>query len=291
MTRFTRWIVPPVRDRVRSETALTREDNQARRCTVGSRVAIGNALSDNCDWQAGDAVVATTRRWRKLIAQCKPRALDRLANPKTESFQELWNRLRIDLEPISLSERAKGFRRSHPRAAQCYELSEVLLKPCRRDDLQNPRRLIAGVPERMPLVARLENEISGTALNHRFSEQRANAPFEHVAVLIFTSMPMQRSADRARRHRVFDQRESATGLSAVDHEADSHAPEKAGVAVACTENFGHRGIHCRECIGQRSKYGGPTFLTVEFDGVDDGKDWWDQDDFAEFEVPASRLRP
>src|SRR5438046_481065 len=40
------------------------------------------------------------------------------------------------------------------------ELVEEMLEAPRRDDLQDPARLVAGVPEGVPLVARLERQVA-----------------------------------------------------------------------------------------------------------------------------------
>src|SRR5213082_2620316 len=61
-------------------------------------------------------------------------------------------------------------------ASQVDELLEEPLESRGGDDLENPRRLLARIPERVPLVARLEDQIAGTADQHLVSQERADAP-------------------------------------------------------------------------------------------------------------------
>jgi hypothetical protein len=84
-------------------------------------------------------------------------ALDRLTKAQAEALEKLRDALRVHLEPISFAERSKGLRRGIPGSAEFDKLGKVPFKPCRRDDLEDSCRLLAGVPERMPLVTRLEN--------------------------------------------------------------------------------------------------------------------------------------
>jgi hypothetical protein len=56
------------------------------------------------------------------------------------------------------------------------ELLEVMLERRRRDDLEDPALGIAGVPEGVPLVARLEREVAGFGVDHVVAEQRPSRP-------------------------------------------------------------------------------------------------------------------
>ena len=53
--------------------------------------------------------------------------------------------------------------RDAPEVDQCREEP---LKPRRGDDLEDPRRLIASVPERVPLAAWLEDQVARSAQEH-----------------------------------------------------------------------------------------------------------------------------
>ena len=50
-------------------------------------------------------------------------------------------------------------------ARQLAHLAEHVLEPARGDDLEDPARLVAGVPERVPLVAGLEDEVAGLGVD------------------------------------------------------------------------------------------------------------------------------
>src|SRR5687768_10408763 len=67
--------------------------------------------------------------------------------------------------------------------------AEEVLEAGRRDDLQDPARLVPGVPERVPLVARLERELAGLDMDHLVAEQSAQPALEHEAVLVDAVVP------------------------------------------------------------------------------------------------------
>ena len=83
----------------------------------------------------------------------------------------------------------------------------------------------------------LKTRSPGPAVDHVVAEQRAHASLEHVAVLVLARVAVQRRGERARGHRVLDQREAAAGLGAVDHEPDADAAEEAGLAVVRTHDL------------------------------------------------------
>jgi len=84
------------------------------------------------------------------------------------------------------------------RAAHGHELREIPFESRGRDDLQESGRLIAGVPERVPLVSWFENEVAGSSLYYVLPEQRTDASREDIAVFVFALMPMARGAQGAR---------------------------------------------------------------------------------------------
>ena len=88
----------------------------------------------------------------------------------------------------------------------------------------------------MPLVARLEDQVAGPGLDDVVAQQRTHAPLEHVAVLVLAGVQVQRRGERARGHRVLDQREPLTRLGPVDHEAGADAPEEALRGVVRTHD-------------------------------------------------------
>ena len=89
------------------------------------------------------------------------------------------------------------------------ELVEEVLKSGGRDDLEDAARGIAGVPEGVPLAARLEYQVTRPGVNDIRAELGAEAAFEHIAVLIFADVPVHRRGQVPRRDRVLDQREPA----------------------------------------------------------------------------------
>ena len=128
-------------------------------------------------------------------------------------------------------------------AAEVDQVSEESLEARGRDDLQDPGRLVAGVPERVPLVARLEDEIAGAADHDVIAQQRTDTSLEDVAVLVLARVPMHRRSQRARRHGVFDEREPTPGLLAIDHEPNPDAPQEARLAVPGTHHLRRRRRH------------------------------------------------
>ena len=126
-----------------------------------------------------------------------------------------------------------------------FELAEELLEPGRRDDLEDPAGLVARVPERVPLVARLEDEVARAGLDDVVAQQRAHAPLEHVAVLVLAGVQVQRRGERARGHRVLDQREPLARLCPVDHEADADAAEEALLGLVRADDPGPLSPPCR----------------------------------------------
>ena len=77
-------------------------------------------------------------------------------------------------------------------AAEIDEFGEEPFEAGWRDDLQDPSGFIAGIPEGMPLIPRLENKVARVSEQHLVTQKRANAPFENVAVFVLAGVPMQR---------------------------------------------------------------------------------------------------
>src|ERR671916_2802136 len=64
---------------------------------------------------------------------------------------------------------ADRLRRGHLLA----ELVEEVLESGRRDDLQEPAGRVTSVPERVPLVSRLEHEVARLGVHHVVAQLRA----------------------------------------------------------------------------------------------------------------------
>src|SRR5690606_22899491 len=58
------------------------------------------------------------------------------------------------------------------------EFDEVVFEAGGRDDLQQPRWLVRCVPERMPDIARLVDQVPGFSVDHVVAELEAPASFE-----------------------------------------------------------------------------------------------------------------
>ena len=71
-----------------------------------------------------------------------------------EALHEPWDALGIDLDLVPGADVRERLRVGPGQAAEVDELGEEALEAGGRDDFQDPGWLIAGVPERMPLVAR-----------------------------------------------------------------------------------------------------------------------------------------
>ena len=91
-------------------------------------------------------------------------ALDGLAREaQIEALDEPGDAVRVHLELVAGAELGQDLRLGLRDAAEVDELCEESLEAGRRDDLQESRWLIAGVPEGVPLVAGLEDQIAGAA--------------------------------------------------------------------------------------------------------------------------------
>jgi hypothetical protein len=56
-------------------------------------------------------------------------------------------------------------------------------------------------------------------------------------------VPVQRRRQRARAHRVLDEREAAARLVAIDHEPNADAAEEPGLAVMRADHLRRRRLH------------------------------------------------
>ena len=69
-------------------------------------------------------------------------------------------RLRLGLQAVALAQLTHHRRVQRPAGEGVDQLAEVVLEAGRRDDLEDPAQLVARVPERVPLVARLEDQVA-----------------------------------------------------------------------------------------------------------------------------------
>src|SRR5918999_3074579 len=180
--------------------------------------------------------------------------LDRLAGEDdAEPLDQARNRVRLHLELVAGAKLGQGLRRRCGHATHVGELLEEALEPGGRDDLEEPRGLVAGVPEGVPLVARLEDQVAGAADHDLVAKQRADAALEHVAVLVLAEVAVQGRRERPRRHRVLHEREPLVGLGPIDHEPDADASEEPGLAVARSDHPCCGRFHSRSLSFDRRK--------------------------------------
>src|SRR5215218_494594 len=108
-------------------------------------------------------------------------ALLNAREPDPEAAAELGQGLRPHVEGVPAAELAEGLRVGCAGGRQRRELGEELLEAGRGDELEDPRRLVAGVPERVPLAARLVDQVARARLHDVVAEQRAHAALEDEA--------------------------------------------------------------------------------------------------------------
>src|ERR1035437_10125053 len=171
-------------------------------------------------------------------------ALARLAGEaQIEALDELGNAVGVHLELVADAELGQGLWVGLCDAAEVDKLAEESLEAGGRDDLQKPRREIAGVPEGVPLVARLEDQIAWACGHDFVAQQRPDASLHYVAVFVLVCVAVQRGGERSGGHRVLDHRESVSGVLAVEHKPNADASEEPGVAVLEPHDLRGYGFH------------------------------------------------
>jgi hypothetical protein len=148
-----------------------------------------------------------------------------------KTLKKAWDALGIHLETVPCAEGAHNTWVGLGDAPERNELGEELFKAGRRNDLEKPCGLITRVPERVPLVAGLEDRVTRPAEHNFVPKQRADAPLYDVAVFVLTRVTVEGRREGMRGHGMFDQREPAAGLAAVNHEPHANASKEACLAV------------------------------------------------------------
>jgi hypothetical protein len=102
------------------------------------------------------------RLWfRRAIAVV---ALDRVSGEaQIEALDQPGDAAWVHLELVAGAEVGQSLGVGLRDSSELDEFGEESLEAGRRDDLEKPRRLIAGVPEGVPLVTRLEDQVAGAA--------------------------------------------------------------------------------------------------------------------------------
>src|SRR5581483_11976311 len=95
---------------------------------------------------------------------------------------ECRDRREVDLELVA----GRDLRHRVPlaRGEERRDLPEVVLEAGGRDELEEAERLVAGVPERVLLAARLAHDLPRPRLDDLSAKLRAEATLEHVRVLV-----------------------------------------------------------------------------------------------------------
>src|SRR5215217_1929615 len=165
-----------------------------------------------------------------LAGSVCPAARNRLADPQAEPLEQLGDALELQVMAVPRAQRGQLIRVSIDRAAHVRQLFEETLEAGRGNDLEDPARLVARVRERVPLVARLEDQVARAGLDDLVAEQRAHAAFQDEGVLVLARVQVQRRRERPRRHRMLDEREGVPRLRPVDHERTPIDPTKPSFA-------------------------------------------------------------
>jgi type I restriction enzyme, R subunit len=136
----------------------------------------------------------------------------------------------IDLKAVA------GIERFGTLTGHCLRIvghfPEQMLEPAGGDDLEDPARHVASVPEGVPLGARFEDEVPLFRVDDLIAKLRSHASLEDVAVLVLVRMTVERSDERPRGDRMLNEGESSPGLLAPDHKPNArHGVVDLGVRV------------------------------------------------------------
>ena len=150
--------------------------------------------------------------------------------PDAEAAAELGDALGLHVQGVATAELAEDLRVRRPPAASGASSAKNVSKPA-GEMISRIRGTIAGVPERVPLTARLVDQVARSRLDDLVPEQRAHPALEDEAVLVLAVVSVQRRREPARRHRVLDEAEAGVAVSAGDHEADADGLQLNRLAV------------------------------------------------------------
>src|SRR6267154_470889 len=156
---------------------------------------------------------------------------------------QAWDAAQVDLGSVL------GRQRRHPgwieltASSKFGDRVEELLEARGRDDLEDAGRRVARIPEGVPLALRLEDEIAHLAVNDLAAEVCPDSTLEDKAVLVLPTVPMHRRCQCAGLHWMLDQREPASGLRAINQEADSDASQFSELSIPGTDDPSQRCCH------------------------------------------------
>src|SRR5690242_692643 len=92
--------------------------------------------------------------------------------------------LRLELEPVPCPQLPELLRVEVGLLHEGPHLVKEVLEAARADDLEDPAGSIPRVPERVPLVARLEGEVPDLRVDDLVAQQRSHPSLQHEAVLV-----------------------------------------------------------------------------------------------------------
>src|SRR5579864_2638092 len=151
-------------------------------------------------------------------------------------LHELRHACEVHVQVVLCGQREQGSRIWWASRNRVHKRLEEILEAGGCDDLQQPGWFVARVPERVPLIARLEDQVTGLAVDDLPTEVGSDTPFEYVAVFVLSVVAMQRSSQRPGWHRMLDEREPAAGFRTANHQPSADATEASRLAVLRTND-------------------------------------------------------
>ena len=144
-----------------------------------SRRLISDGLAPRSPWSRGVALGALIRRRPPAQAVLLGKARNALA---------------IHLEPMLCGDCAEldRIRGAGGSFEEVDHLLEVPFEPRGRDHFEDASRLVACVPERMPLTPRLEDQVARLAVDDLVPEKRIEPALDNEAVLHHAAVPVER---------------------------------------------------------------------------------------------------
>ena len=111
---------------------------------------------------------------------------------KSKSLDQSWHAAGIHLYCIALAQAGEELWTRIDYTSRIAQFAEELLEASRRDDLQNSCRVVTSIPEGVPLIAGLEDQIARFANAHIITQQGAYLSLQHKAVFVFAGVTVKR---------------------------------------------------------------------------------------------------
>src|SRR5579863_4557948 len=156
----------------------------------------------------------------------------RKANPET--LDKARNAAHVHVERVACAERRELLRIRGAVDQLRSELAEIVLEPGWRYDFQYPGGRVAGVPKRVPLSARLADQVSRITDDNGISKQRPDAAREDETIFVLAMMPVHRRRQGARLHRMLHKREAFASVVPCNNKPSTGAPQNCEVAIMRT---------------------------------------------------------